>query len=247
MTPALSCRDVHAAILAGGEGTRLRPLTTVFPKPLVPLADKPIIEILLRRLASHGFRHVTLCTGYLAELVMAVCGDGSQLGLSISYAREPGRLGTAGPLASLDSLSDPFFVMNGDLLTTLDFDLMLQHHVRTGAEATIAIKSRKVDIDFGVIETTSDGLFAQYREKPSFEFDVSMGAYVLNRSVLRHIPRGSRIDMPDLISEVARSGGVVSCYRTDCYWLDIGRMEDYSLAQQQYASDPERFLKAGGP
>jgi NDP-sugar pyrophosphorylase family protein len=243
----LHCADVHVAILAGGEGTRLRPLTTVFPKPLVPLADKPIIEILLRRLAAHRFRHVTLCTGYLAELITAVCGDGSNLGLAISYVREPERLGTAGPLALLDAPSDPFFVMNGDLLTTLDFEQMLQHHLQTGADATIAVKTRTVQIDFGVIETDGDGRFAQYREKPSFTYDVSMGAYVLSRRVLRHIERGSRMDMPSLITAIARSGGVVSCHRTDCYWLDIGRMEDYGLAQEQYAADPARFLGAGPP
>lgn len=245
MTDSLRCSDVHVAILAGGEGTRLRPLTTVFPKPLVPLADKPIIEILLRRLAAHRFTNVTLCTGYLAELIMAVCGDGSALGLSLSYVREPGRLGTAGPLALLDAPSDPFFVMNGDLLTTLDFEQMLQHHQQAGAEATIAVKSRTVPIDFGVIESGSDGRFSRYREKPSFTFDVSMGAYVLNRSVLRHVPRGQRMDMPDLISKVAASGGVVSCYRSDCFWLDIGRMDDYGVAQEQYAANPGRFLETG--
>lgn len=241
-----TCSEVTVAILAGGEGTRLRPLTTVFPKPLVPLGDKPIIEVLLRQLASHGFRRVTLCTGYLSELVMAVCGDGSALGLSIAYAKEPQRLGTAGPLALIDDLSDPFFVMNGDLLTTLDFGAMLQHHVATGAAATIAVTPRQVPIDFGLVESHPDGRFIQYKEKPTFRFDVSMGAYVLSRRVLKHVERGTRLDMPDLITRVQEDGDAVSCYRTDCYWLDIGRMEDYGLAQEHYAQDASRFLKAGG-
>ena len=245
--PAPTCADVRVAILAGGQGTRLRPLTTIFPKPLVPLADKPVLEILLRRLAAHGFRDVTLCTGYLAELIMAVCGDGSALGLSIAYVREPQPLGTAAPLGLIADLTDPFFVMNGDLLTTLDFPAMLAHHVRAGAAATIAVKTRSVPIDFGVIDSEPGGRFVGYREKPTFTFDVSMGAYVLSRRALAHVPAGQRMDMPDLVTALHRAGETVSCYHTDCYWLDIGRMEDYGLAQEQYASDPERFLRVGAP
>lgn len=239
---APTCADVTAAILAGGQGTRLRPLTTVFPKPLVPLADKPVIEILLRRLAAHRFRNVTLCTGYLAELIMAVCGNGSQYGLSVDYVREQGQLGTAGPLSLLQNPSDPLFVMNGDLLTTLDFGAMLAHHVRTGAAATIAVTTRKVNIDFGVIESGGDGRFTRYVEKPTMSLQVSMGAYVLSRSVLAHVESGRRLDMPDLITRVAQSGERVSCFVSDCYWIDIGRMDDYGIAQEQFASDPGRFL-----
>jgi len=237
--------NVSVAILAGGRGTRLRPLTTVFPKPLVPLEDKPVLEILLRRLAGQKFKNVTLCTGYLAELIMAVCGDGSSYGLSISYVREPDALGTAGPLTLLKAVSDPFFVLNGDLLTTLDFGDMLAHHVRTGAAATIAVTKRSVHVDFGVIEMSGDGQFEKYVEKPTFHFEVSMGAYVLNRSVIDHIAHGTRFDMPELITRVAASGQLVTCYRTDCYWLDIGRMDDYGTAQEQYAKNPEWFLNNG--
>lgn len=237
-----TCADVTAAILAGGEGTRLRPLTTVFPKPLVPIADKPVIEILLRRLAAHRFRNVTLCTGYLAELIMAVCGNGSQYGLSIDYVREENKLGTAGPLTLLQHPTDPLFVMNGDLLTTLDFGAMLDHHVRTGAAATIAVTTRKVKIDFGVIESARDGRFTRYIEKPTMDLHVSMGAYVLARRVLEHLEPGRRMDMPDLITRIADSGERVSCFNSDCYWIDIGRMEDYGIAQEQFAKEPERFL-----
>ena len=239
---APTCADVTAAILAGGEGTRLRPLTTVFPKPLVPLADKPVVEILLRRLAAHRFRHVTLCTGYLAELVMAVCGNGAKYGLSIDYVREQEKLGTAGPLSLLQNPTDPLFVMNGDLLTTLDFSAMLDYHVRTGAAATIAVTTRTVNIDFGVIESTGDGRFTRYVEKPTMSLQVSMGAYVLARRVLDHIEPGRRLDMPDLISRIAESGERVSCFTSDCYWIDIGRMDDYGIAQEQFSTDPGRFL-----
>lgn len=239
---ATRCSDVTVAILAGGEGTRLRPLTTVFPKPLVPLGDKPIIEVLLRQLASHGFSRVTLCTGYLSELIVAVCGDGSPLGLTISYVKEPQRLGTAGPLTLVEGLSDPFFVMNGDLLTTLDFGAMLQHHVSSGAAATIAVTPRAVPIEFGLVESDAEGRFIQYKEKPTFRFEVSMGAYVLSRRALAHVEPGTRCDMPELITRLQASGEPVSCYRTDCYWLDIGRLEDYGVAQEHYAQDQARFL-----
>lgn len=233
---------VRVALLAGGKGARLRPLTTVFPKPLVPLGDKPVLEILLRRLVAEGFRNVTLCTGHLSELIMAVCGDGSRYGLKLSYVHEEVPLGTAGPLALIENMSDPFLVMNGDLLTTLRFSRLLDHHLGTGAEATISLYKRDVNIDFGVIETDPQGLFARYVEKPTYHFEVSMGVYVMNRSVLRHLERGRPADMPWLVSTVAGAGGKVACYREPCYWLDIGRMDDYALAQEQFLQNAAMFL-----
>lgn len=236
--------DVRAAILAGGQGTRLRPLTTVFPKPLVPLDDKPVIEILLRRLSLFGIRRATLCTGYLAELIRAVCGDGAKFGLELEYVHEESPLGTAGPLALVDTLTDPFLVMNGDLLTTLNFAGLLQHHVESGADATIALYRRTVQIDFGVIKSDGDGRFDEYIEKPQYHFEVSMGVYAMSRSVLRHVPKGAKLDMPALITAIRAAGGRVSCYREDCFWLDIGRMDDYALAQEQFARQSEMFLTA---
>jgi NDP-mannose synthase len=238
----LSPGAVRAVILAGGKGTRLRPLTTVFPKPLVPLGEKPIIEILLRRLSSLGFREVTLCTGYLHELIMAVCGDGSQYGLRISYSHEEGQLGTAAPLASVEGLTDPFIVMNGDLLTTLNLRSQLHFHTETGADITVGVFRRDIKIDLGVVESDEQGRFRDFREKPVYHFEVSMGVNVLSRSVMRFVEKGKYLDMPDLILQVHRSGGQVRCYREDCYWLDIGRMDDYALAQEQYEQNQAMFL-----
>ncbi len=238
----VSTRDVRAVILAGGRGTRLRPLTTVFPKPLVPLGDKPVIEILLRRLANLGFRDVTLCTGYLHELIMAVCGDGSRWGLNIAYSHEEGVLGTAAPLASVQGLTDPFVVMNGDLLTTLNFAHLLDDHARTGADLTIGVFRREVKIDLGVVESDADGRFLDYREKPTYQFEVSMGVNVLSRRVMNHIEPGRYLDMPDLVLKIHRAGGQVRCYREDCFWLDIGRMDDYALAQEQFERNASMFL-----
>lgn len=239
-------QGVRVALLAGGKGARLRPLTTVFPKPLMPLAEKPVVEILLRRLKADGFGEVTLCTGYLAELIMAVCGDGSRYGLRLSYVREETPLGTAGPLTLIDDLSDPFLVMNGDLLTTLSFARMLAHHRQAGADATLALFRRDVTIDFGVIESDQMGMFTRYVEKPTYHFEVSMGVYVMNRSVLRHLPAGQPTDMPALISAVNAAGGRVSCYREPCYWLDIGRLDDYALAQEQFTQNEALFLPESG-
>lgn len=235
--------NVSTLLLAGGKGTRLRPLTAVFPKPLVPLGDKPIIEILLRQLANSGFKKVTLSTGYLGELIIAVCGNGEKFGLEIDYVGEDEPLGTAGPLSLINTESDPVLVMNGDLLTTLSFPKMLESHVEAKADATIALFRRDVSIDFGVIDSNDNGLFEGYREKPVFHFEVSMGIYILSRDVYKSVEPGKYLDMPDLIKRTHANGGRVNCYREDCRWLDIGRMDDYALAQEEFSNNESLFLK----
>jgi NDP-sugar pyrophosphorylase family protein len=234
--------EIRAVVLAGGKGIRLRPLTAVLPKPLVPLGEMPILEILLRRLSSFGFRNITLCTGYLSELLMAVFGDGQKFGLNIEYVRESSPLGTAGPLATIDGLTDPFIVMNGDLLTTLDFGNMLRYHVEQNAQATIGTYEREVKIDFGVIDRNNDGHFCGYREKPSFQYDVSMGVNVLSRQTLKFIEAGQHMDMPELMMKIHQSEGKVCCFGEKCYWLDIGRMDDYAKAQDEFESKKSLFL-----
>lgn len=238
--------EVTVALLAGGRGTRLRPLTTIFPKPLVPLGEKPVLEILLRQLAAQRFRRIVLSTGHLSELLMAVVGNGQKYGVDVTYCHEETPLGTAGPLALLrDRLTDPFMVMNGDLLTTLSFTRLLEYHRREMADATVAVYRREVKIDFGVIDSHEGGRFAGYREKPTYRFEVSMGVYAMNRSVLTHVPDGEKLDMPDLVSRIHGAGGRVACYREDCYWLDIGRMDDYATAQEQFEKNAEMFLGPG--
>lgn len=239
--------DVRAVILAGGKGTRLRPLTAVFPKPLVPLGNKPIIEILLTRIAASGIKKVTLCTGYLGELIKAVCGDGSKWGLEIDYAGEEEPLGTAGPLAGIKDPSDPLLVMNGDLLTTLSFRDLVAHHRAEGADFTIGVFAREVKIDFGVVELDGKNRFQRYNEKPTFHYDVSMGVNVIGRGALERIQSGKYLDIPDLVIDVHESGGNVSCFRQECRWLDIGRMDDYALAQDEFVQDEEAFLGTRAP
>jgi NDP-mannose synthase len=234
--------NTSVIILAGGKGTRLQPFTAVFPKPLVPLGNRTVLEILLRRLAVCGLTNITICTGHLSELLMAVFGNGAQLGLNISYSHEETPLGTAGPLANIKNLSDPFLVMNGDLLTTLNFTNMLQYHVDNKAAITIGTFSRDVKIDFGVIELDEGGDFFGFREKPTYHFEVSMGVNVISRSILDHIPPGTHLDMPTLVTNVHSKGGKICCYRENCYWLDIGRLDDYGLAQEQFTQNEKMFL-----
>ncbi len=233
---------VRAIILAGGKGTRLQPLTAVFPKPLVPLGDKSILEILLRRLNNFGFQKVTLCTGYLSEMIMMLCKDGSQFGLDITYSKEESPLGTVGPLGTLENLTEPFIVMNGDLLTTLDFNKMLRFHTEQHADITIGIYKREVRIDFGVVETNKEKEFTGFKEKPTYHFEVSMGVNILSKSAVKYIEPGKYMDMPDLILKVHENKGRISCYREDCFWLDIGRMDDYAMAQKQFEKNESMFL-----
>ncbi|MEW5757417.1 MAG: sugar phosphate nucleotidyltransferase [Pseudomonadota bacterium] len=240
MTAPIS--DVKAVILAGGKGTRLRPLTTVFPKPLVPLGNKPILEILLRQLQRYELKDITICTGYLSELIMAVCGDGSRFGLNITYTKEDAPLGTAAPLAALESPTDPIIVMNGDLLTTLNYRNMIEFHKAQNADLTIGIYPREVKIDFGVVEMNERCEFTGFKEKPTYHYDVSMGVNVISRKALSLIKPNQYLDMPDLVLKVHQSGGKVSCYREQCYWLDIGRMDDYALAQEQFSENETMFL-----
>lgn len=228
-------------LLAGGKGTRLRPLTVVFPKPLVPLGDMPILDILLTRLKNLGFDAVTISTGYLAEMIRSLCGTGEKYGLDIDYVHEDHPLGTAGALSLIDGTPENFIVMNGDLLTTLDFNRMKAYHEEQDADVTIAIYKREISIDFGVVET-ENGIFKGFREKPKLHHDVSMGVNILSHRVMEHVKHNEYLDMPDLILKVHENGGKVCCFQEDCYWLDIGRMDDYAQAQTDYIENRALFL-----
>ncbi len=235
----------RAVILAGGKGTRLAPYTTVFPKPLMPLGETPILEVVLRQLSAHGFSEVTLAVGYLAELIEAFFGDGSRFGLRIDYSREEHPLGTAGPLALIDRLDEPFLVMNGDVLTTLDYGAFLTGHAASGAVASIATKTRTARIDFGVVESDADGTVTGYVEKPEHEYTVSTGVYAFSPAVLGHVVRGERLDFPDLILRLLDRGQRVRSVPFDGYWLDIGRHDDFARAQQEFEARRAEFLPNG--
>jgi len=233
---------VHAVILAGGKGTRLRPYTTVLPKPLMPIGDMPVLEVVLRQLRRHGFTRVTLAVSYLAELIEAYCGDGSRFGLELHFSREEKELSTAGPLKLIPDLDATFLTMNGDILTTLDYGALLAHHRRENAAATIAVHRRTVRIDYGVIETDDKGRLTRYIEKPEYHYRVSMGINVFEPSVLNHIQEGERLTIPDLMLRLKEAGKTVSTFESDCLWLDIGRPEDHERAVEVFDSMRSTFL-----
>ena len=233
---------MRAVILAGGKGTRLAPYTTVFPKPLMPVGDMPILELLIRQLRRAGIDRITLAVGHLSSLLMAYFQDGSALDVEIDYSLEREPLGTAGPLKLVSGLDETFLVMNGDLLTDLDFPSMIAAHAKANALATVGIYERTVRIDLGVVEITPDMHITGYVEKPTNRFMVSMGVYVLEPEILAHIPEGVSFDLPDLIGRLLTEGREVTGYRHEGYWLDIGRPDDYQQAQDDVEGIRRRLL-----
>ncbi len=229
----------RAIIMAGGKGRRLLPYTAVLPKPLMPVGERPILEIVVRQLRRAGFGRVTIAVGYLASLVQAYFGDGGSLGVRIDYSLEPEPLGTAGPLALLTDLNDDALVMNGDVLTDLDFAAMLAAHRGSGALATVAVFAKQMDVALGVVDTDAGGRVTRYTEKPRLNFDVSTGIYCIRPQVTRFLRRGERCDLPELVARMLAADESVRAFRIDGTWLDIGRPEDYEVAQREHAGlDP---------
>ena len=242
---------MQAIVLAGGKGTRLRPFTHTLPKPLMPLGDAepmPILEVVLRQLARFGFRDVTIITGYLTELIEAFCGNGQRFGGRVTYRREVSPLGTAGGLALVPRPVEPVLVINGDILTTLDYAAMYDFHCHRGARATIASYPREVRIDFGVLEFGTDPqVLAGYREKPEFSFQVSMGVYILDPIAWDILDPGRPLAMPDLLEALRTGGHPVHCFRQPCYWLDIGRHDDFATANEIFEARRAEFLGHPNP
>jgi NDP-mannose synthase len=236
-------KDVRVVILAGGKGTRLKPYTTVFPKPLMPISDMPILEVVLRQLKYFGFRKVTISVNHLADLIKTFFGSGEKLGLDITYCMEDKPLGTAGSISLVDDITEYFLVMNGDLLTTLDYGAMVRRHIESKATATIGVFPRNVKIDFGVLELGSAGELQRYKEKPSFEFLVSMGVNAFHRSALEFIPRSQYLDIPTLMMNLKNAGKPVLTYRSECQWLDIGRPDDYEQALEIFEQNRCHYLR----
>jgi NDP-sugar pyrophosphorylase family protein len=242
-----SNKSKRAVILAGGKGTRLKPYTITFPKPLVPVGEMPILEIVIRQLKAAGFSHVTMAVGHLAELMMAYFGDGSKWGIEIEYSREEKSLGTVGPLALIEDLPEVFLVMNGDVLTTLPYADFYDYHVNSGAEITIACHRCNTQIDLGVIEFDGRLEVTGYREKPVLPYDVSMGVYLFNRSVLETFQAGDYVDFPTVVQTLIGQGKPVKVYISDSEWLDIGRPDDYAEASERFEELRDQFLPPEKP
>jgi NDP-sugar pyrophosphorylase family protein len=235
---------MRAVILAGGKGTRLAPYTVAFPKPLMPVGDLPILEIVVRQLRHYGFQRITMAVGHLAELIQTFFGDGSKFGIAIDYSREERPLGTAGPLHLISDLDETFLVMNGDLLTDLDYGQLVRWHVEQKNDATIGVYEKKVSIDLGVLERDGNNRIVDYKEKPTLTYEVSMGVYVFSKSILQYVPKG-HFDFPDLVLELIRRGRPIRGYRFQGLWLDIGREEDYAKAVETFEAQRARLLPGG--
>jgi NDP-sugar pyrophosphorylase family protein len=233
---------MRAVVLAGGKGTRLRPYTTLIPKPLVPLGGRfSILEIIIMQLREAGFQHITLAVNHLSRLIMSYFGDGSQLGIRIDYSIEESELSTIGPLTLIDDLPESFLVMNGDIISDLDYRSFFEGHVRSGSEISVSAFNRRVKVDFGVISYDSAGYLTGFQEKPVYDFSVSMGIYCLNRTVVARLPRGERYGFDDLMFDSLGAGRKVDIKLFEGYWLDIGRPDDYEHADANFEEIAKRL------
>lgn len=225
---------MKAVILSGGRGTRLAPYTSILPKPLLPIGEQAILEIVVGRLRDAGLTDITLSVGYLAHLIRAVMDNADLDGVSIAYSHEPHPMGTAAPLGLVRGLDETFLVMNGDVLTTLDFRKLVDFHGARGNQITIAVHERTTRLDYGVVETDDTGRLLGFSEKPEVSSLVSMGIYVMEPQVLDSLPDGEPFDFPDLVLALLREGKDVGVYRYAGYWRDLGRHEDYETANAEW-------------
>jgi NDP-sugar pyrophosphorylase family protein len=246
MTASSETIDCRVVILAGGKGTRLQPFTTVLPKPLLPIGNRAILEIVIEQLRLSGLTRLTLAVGYLSHLIEAVFGDGRAYGVTIDYHHEQTPLGTAGALAGIAELDRPFLMMNGDLITNLDYAALIAAHRQSGNALTIATQERQATIDFGVLtlgeERGSTRVVTGYLEKPTSQHAVSMGIYVVDPSLLGLIEQGAYLDFPDLVLRALATNARVGSYLFDGLWLDVGRHEDYERAVSEFGASDGHML-----
>jgi NDP-sugar pyrophosphorylase family protein len=236
---------MRAVILAGGLGMRLRPYTTVLPKPLMPVGDRPVLDIIVRQLKSAGCERITISTGYLAELIEAFFGAGDKYGVHIDYFRESEPLGTVGSLALIDDFVDDALVMNGDILTDLDYARMLAEHRATDAVATIATSVREVEITLGVPQFGHDDdktRITGFVEKPRIDYQASMGVFCLSPRAVSYIDPGEHLDLPELVLRLVERGEVARAWPSNDYWLDMGQHDDYEQALAEFERYRDRLL-----
>jgi NDP-mannose synthase len=232
----------RAIVLAGGKGTRLRPYTVVLPKPLMPIGEYPILEIIVRQLAFHGFDHITITVNHQAEIIKAFFGSGSKWNTYIDYSLEDRPLSTMGPLTLIGDLPENFLVMNGDVLTDLDFDLFYKAHVSAKHLFTIGAVERTEVSEYGVLNVDSSNVLTGFMEKPENHYTVSMGIYMANRRIVKYIPEGVAYGFDRLMLDLLANSQRVAIHRHDGYWLDIGRPDDYTQAIEEFDRSKDRFL-----
>ena len=232
----------HAVVLAGGQGTRLRPYTLVLPKPLMPIGEFPILEVIIRQLAYYGFSTITLAVNHQASIIKAFFGDGERWGVKIDYALEDIPLGTMGPLKQMMNLPENFLVMNGDILTDMNFCEFYEDHERRGDIFTVSSYQREHTVDYGVLGTNEQGFLREFNEKPKLKYEVSMGVYMLNRRVIDVIPINKLYGFDNLMLDLIKFGNPTWVKLFHGYWLDIGRPDDYVQAIDEFEKMRPKFL-----
>jgi NDP-sugar pyrophosphorylase family protein len=233
--------EKRAIILAGGKGTRLKPYTISLPKPLVPLGDKPILERIILQLKLHGFTHITITLNHMAEIIKAYFNDGSKWNVKIDYTLEEEPLSTMGPLTLVKDLPKNFLVMNGDVLTDLNFSEFFNEHENKNSLFTIASHRRIEKIDYGLLHQDKYNKLTKFEEKPSYDFLVSMGVYMLNRSIMDYIPKNTFFGFDHLMYKLLEVKKPATVYEYSGFWLDIGRPSDYETAIEKI-NDPKFMI-----
>jgi len=234
---------MQAIILAGGKGTRLKPYTITIPKPLVPIGEHPILEIVLKHLKRNGFDQITLAVGHQAEILQAYFQNGERYGVNIQYSHENQPLGTAGPLKLIKDLDENFLVLNSDDLTDLNYQKLLKFHVDNDSMVSIGMFIKEIQIDLGIIKSDKNYKVREYIEKPKHQFNVSMGIYAFNKKAINYIPENERFDFPDLIQSLLQHKKKVLAFHHKGYWLDVGRPEDYERANEEFGFLKNKILR----
>ena len=224
---------MQAVILAGGKGRRLRPYTTILPKPMMPIGEKPILGIIIEKLAQSGIKDIIITVGYLEGIIRAYFGDGRKFGVNIEYFVETEPLGTAGCLSLIENLDEEFIVMNGDILTSLNFSDLIEYHRKMGNPVTICSYKKEIQLTLGVLVLAGNTV-RDYIEKPQYAFDISMGIYAMNRKAVDHIPKNQYFDFPTLIKRLISVKEPISVYKFEGEWYDIGREEDYKAVLAKF-------------
>jgi len=232
----------RAIILAGGKGTRLRPYTVVLPKPLMPIGEFPILEVIIRQLVQHGFEHITMAVNHQAEIIKAFFQNGQKWGVRIDYSLEDKPLSTMAPLRLISDLPENFLIMNGDILTDLSFSDFYKEHIRKQNIFSISAHVREQKIDYGVLESDQNGYLCGFKEKPKSQHLVSMGVYMASRKIVDFIPDGQSYGFDNLMLDLITAENPAFVQKFDGYWLDIGRPDDYMQAIEEFDQMKSRFL-----
>ncbi len=238
---------MQAVILAGGKGTRLAPYTVVFPKPMLPVGGQPIIETIIQQLSYYNFKEIIICLGYLGDLIEVYLKSDSRIpkDVHIRYVTEQNPLGTAGALSLIDGLDEDFLVINGDILTTLNFEDFFVFHKKKKAALSIAAGQKEIKMNLGILEINEDGRVEEFIEKPTYTFQDNMGVYIYNRRALGYIQQNKRLDFNILVGEMIQTGEDIFAYKSQdpYFWIDIGQHADFERANEEFSKRKNEFLK----